>query len=114
RAARAISRVLTSPVAGAPRCRPCPYTSLFRSLLTARGVRMKRITLLGATGAIGLRTLELVSGHRELLGEAGDELERAQADRAGGDRRSTRLNSSHQIISYAVCCLTKIDQHHAQ
>src|SRR5207244_11344962 len=24
-----------------------------------------------------------------------------------GDRKSTRLNSSHQIISYGACCLTK-------
>src|SRR5258708_13238356 len=32
-----------------------------------------------------------------------------------GDRKSTRLNSSHQIISYAVFCLkkkkTKLNQH---
>src|SRR5258708_38017638 len=27
--------------------------------------------------------------------------------RAGRDRKSTRLNSSHQIISYAVFCLKK-------
>src|SRR5438552_5868159 len=27
--------------------------------------------------------------------------------RVGGDRKSTRLNSSHQIISYAVFCLKK-------
>src|SRR5258708_40342264 len=27
--------------------------------------------------------------------------------RCGGDRKSTRLNSSHQIISYAVFCLKK-------
>src|SRR5258708_14446711 len=27
--------------------------------------------------------------------------------RAQGDRKSTRLNSSHQIISYAVFCLKK-------
>src|SRR5258708_22378431 len=27
--------------------------------------------------------------------------------RFGGDRKSTRLNSSHQIISYAVFCLKK-------
>src|SRR5207244_12470022 len=27
--------------------------------------------------------------------------------RASGDRKSTRLNSSHQIISYAVFCLKK-------
>src|SRR5258708_30831111 len=26
---------------------------------------------------------------------------------SGGDRKSTRLNSSHQIISYAVFCLKK-------
>src|SRR5258708_11042376 len=28
-------------------------------------------------------------------------------DRARSDRKSTRLNSSHQIISYAVFCLKK-------
>src|SRR5207244_10752036 len=28
-------------------------------------------------------------------------------ERAGRDRKSTRLNSSHQIISYAVFCLKK-------
>src|SRR3989338_924740 len=28
-------------------------------------------------------------------------------DRAGGDRKSTRLNSSHSSISYAVFCLKK-------
>src|SRR5258708_26133556 len=28
-------------------------------------------------------------------------------DHDGGDRKSTRLNSSHQIISYAVFCLKK-------
>src|SRR5258708_24601881 len=30
-----------------------------------------------------------------------------QRDRSTGDRKSTRLNSSHQIISYAVFCLKK-------
>src|SRR5574340_1611266 len=32
---------------------------------------------------------------------------RAVADRAGEDRKSTRLNSSHQKSSYAVFCLKK-------
>src|SRR5207244_13305528 len=32
---------------------------------------------------------------------------------AGRDRKSTRLNSSHQIISYAVFCLIKKKQHNA-
>src|SRR5207244_10118978 len=30
-----------------------------------------------------------------------------QMELPGGDRKSTRLNSSHQIISYAVFCLKK-------
>src|SRR5258708_25834369 len=41
----------------------------------------------------------------------------AQAGRTGwstifADRKSTRLNSSHQIISYAVFCLKKKHPHH--
>src|SRR2546422_8559013 len=32
---------------------------------------------------------------------------------AGGDRKSTRLNSSHGYISYAVFCLKKKKTHHA-
>src|SRR5207244_4975770 len=32
---------------------------------------------------------------------------RAVRDEVAGDRKSTRLNSSHQIISYAVFCLKK-------
>src|SRR5258708_25343976 len=35
------------------------------------------------------------------------DLRAADAARAGRDRKSTRLNSSHQIISYAVFCLKK-------
>src|SRR5256885_7576115 len=31
----------------------------------------------------------------------------ASAQRTGGDRKSTRLNSSHLVISYAVFCLKK-------
>src|SRR5258708_27073080 len=31
-----------------------------------------------------------------------------------GDRKSTRLNSSHQIISYAVFCLKKKKKEHNQ
>src|SRR2546426_8103237 len=32
---------------------------------------------------------------------------RRDADRASADRKSTRLNSSHLVISYAVFCLKK-------
>src|SRR5207244_5892642 len=39
--------------------------------------------------------------------EAGTGIERHEAERLGLDRKSTRLNSSHQIISYAVFCWKK-------
>src|SRR5438552_14853865 len=42
---------------------------------------------------------------KNLLFEAKRELQRLQLSL--GDRKSTRLNSSHQIISYAVFCLKK-------
>src|SRR5258708_17932360 len=35
------------------------------------------------------------------------------ADSLTGDRKSTRLNSSHQIISYAVFCLKKKKTYHS-
>src|SRR5256885_6398901 len=34
-------------------------------------------------------------------------------DSLSTDRKSTRLNSSHLVISYAVFCLKKTKQHHA-
>src|SRR5258708_21916085 len=37
-----------------------------------------------------------------------------QCGESGIDRKSTRLNSSHQIISYAVFCLKKKNPSHHQ
>src|SRR6266516_7296392 len=55
----------------------------------------------------------------DLLGvHARDERERERSLRPGqdrharGDRKSTRLNSSHRTISYAVFCLKKKKQKH--
>src|SRR5258708_27528022 len=62
-----------------PRSTLFPYTTLFRSI---DGVARESI---------------LKVGHRHRRGVDGD----------GEDRKSTRLNSSHQIISYAVFCLKK-------
>src|SRR5258708_32260496 len=39
--------------------------------------------------------------------ERGIERRRLAASRGTGDRKSTRLNSSHQIISYPVFCFEK-------
>src|SRR3712207_6877339 len=77
-----------------PRSTLFPYTTLFRSN-TAAGV--------AATGCLrGLHRDE----QRQLRREAGTQSQRPPS-RRGGDRKSTRLNSSHANISYAVFCLKK-------
>src|SRR5438132_5937385 len=85
-----------------------PYTTLFRSGLAGLEVDFAR----ELTGALG-RSLEL----RELeWNELIPALEAGRIDlimsgmtitRARQDRKSTRLNSSHTVISYAVFCLKK-------
>src|SRR2546422_8535916 len=72
-----------------PRSTLFPYTTLFRS----RGVRRDR-----EQGAPR-------QGHARLEGRP--ERRRAAAYQDALDRKSTRLNSSHGYISYAVFCLKK-------
>src|SRR5689334_23724273 len=45
--------------------------------------------------------------HRDHRMRPGRQAERALRGGRGGDRKSTRLNSSHSSISYAVFCLKK-------
>src|SRR3712207_8421398 len=86
-----------------PRSTLFPYTTLFRSLhgLPAHGlVGMLHGAELVAVPLAGL-VLEGVGVHGV---EAQPVLCRQRPD---GDRKSTRLNSSHANISYAVFCLKK-------
>src|SRR5258708_28463200 len=73
-----------------PRSTLFPYTTLFRSSLIGRMLGYGRVEVdaAGAQGAEVLVHLPNPGAFRE-------------------DRKSTRLNSSHQIISYAVFCLKK-------
>src|SRR5258708_24771591 len=74
-----------------PRSTLFPYTTLFRS------------TLLSSVLAIGdVITAAVQSVAIYNLGNVDETVEGGN-----GDRKSTRLNSSHQIISYAVFCLKK-------
>src|SRR5947207_4487932 len=79
-----------------------PYTTLFRSLrlLTSRLRCGKGLRYIGGRGtepfALALRRRD----HRR----ARRQTERLVEDI---DRKSTRLNSSHTVISYAVLCLKK-------
>src|SRR2546426_3374081 len=51
-------------------------------------------------------------GYRPKTGAQDDRHARAKAaEPRGKDRKSTRLNSSHLVISYAVFCLKKKKQH---
>src|SRR5258708_29010248 len=82
-----------------PRSTLFPYTTLFRSEATALGIR---------TG-MPLRDARTVVPDLAVLPP--DPIFYSQSfDR---DRKSTRLNSSHQIISYAVFCLKKKKQYNA-
>src|SRR3712207_7918894 len=74
-----------------PRSTLFPYTTLFRSALPrAPGLRG------------GARAVLLRAGPRRAAAAR-----EAQDERLPGDRKSTRLNSSHANISYAVFCLKK-------
>src|SRR2546430_12664787 len=85
-----------------PRSTLFPYTTLFRSEHNER----RQVLVLGAeaVGQPGAEAGEAVHG------EAAVHLERLPLPRrlvVLRDRKSTRLNSSHSQISYAVFCLEK-------
>src|SRR3712207_7464731 len=91
-----------------PRSTLFPYTTLFRSVTTIavqssvawdqRGVVTSINQFFRSIGqAIGVTALGAVFNLRMS----------SQLGAAGQDRKSTRLNSSHANISYAVFCLKK-------
>src|SRR3712207_8513490 len=87
-----------------PRSTLFPYTTLFRSAVRGRGVGQERPDAGQAAPPLqGLRA-EL-HRHPAARHAAGDEGHRRPA--LPEDRKSTRLNSSHANISYAVFCLKK-------
>src|SRR3712207_7386467 len=78
-----------------PRSTLFPYTTLFRS--PSQGFEGLRVQLPARSDAVFkpvVEDMELVVQYGELVGR-------------GPDRKSTRLNSSHANISYAVFCLKK-------
>src|SRR5438034_9382381 len=69
-----------------PRSTLFPYTTLFRS--------------------------EDVKGIKPVANTARNEVTQRRANEVPVDRKSTRLNSSHTVISYAVFCLKKKKHNH--
>src|SRR2546421_7869594 len=84
-----------------PRSTLFPYTTLFRSVVDAVAVlidpvpdripRKGRLDIVGPVASIGEDTAKMI----------------VPGDHDVRDRKSTRLNSSHDQISYAVFCLKK-------
>src|SRR5260221_3305399 len=77
-----------------PRSTLFPYTTLFRSAPPTFGFPAKEHFVLGeALGLMDFARAGKLSGARFVV--------------LKGDRKSTRLNSSHTVTSYAVFCLKK-------
>src|SRR5947209_16131077 len=93
-----------------PRSTLFPYTTLFRSLFFAAGeelyFRDPRLARNGADGDAGAGAGFFCAACRGRGGAAPAGISPAQL-RKDSDRKSTRLNSSHANISYAVFCLKK-------
>src|SRR5258705_5869405 len=89
-----------------PRSTLFPYTTLFRSLPLAGGTFL----VIFEVGSRSQPLVVIMFGFASLSLQSGDILVRLDFR----DRKSTRLNSSHLGISYAVFCLKKKEKTYAQ
>src|SRR5437763_7338083 len=85
-----------------PRSTLFPYTTLFRSEVQRTG----GVVVETCSNADDSETSQAGNCTRmaKLLGQVAQSIHRRRLSR---DRKSTRLNSSHRCISYAVFCLKK-------
>src|SRR5207253_8012997 len=101
----------STALACSPRSPLFPYTTLFRSRLTIRGrPRQSRTSTEERLGQVQEGSVELAE---RPFGPGSKSTSRMkwrsgkEETMRSGDRKSTRLNSSHVAISYAVFCLKK-------
>src|SRR5258708_31178579 len=80
-----------------PRSTLFPYTTLFRSAKAAGAASVSSVQAQAQAQAAAQAAADAAELREEHLARLGN----------SADRKSTRLNSSHQIISYAVFCLKK-------
>src|SRR5258705_7057314 len=79
-----------------PRSTLFPYTTLFRSVHFTQKDNNRQVEMVGTYSTFPEVNWAVISERS---------VDEARAD--AGDRKSTRLNSSHLGISYAVFCLKK-------
>src|SRR2546426_5992045 len=90
-----------------PRSTLFPYTTLFRSIGVAGRRGRDRVADREQIPQLEVRQVApLVSPAPQLI-EVPDLVARVSQQLRDPDRKSTRLNSSHLVISYAVFCLKK-------
>src|SRR3712207_7005945 len=90
-----------------PRSTLFPYTTLFRSLAPHQRAQLHpQLLAVGAHHEPAVGTGHGLVGGGHLVGRA-QRLRRLARAPVVADRKSTRLNSSHANISYAVFCLKK-------
>src|SRR3712207_6870901 len=83
-----------------PRSTLFPYTTLFRSTLADASGELFALLAIELLGVIDAANGARVGTHDDRASDDG-------AREGAPDRKSTRLNSSHANISYAVFCLEK-------
>src|SRR5256885_7387225 len=94
-----------------PRSTLFPYTTLFRSLLTWENDLLDDLAMTGKRAGTDFGSVEkdryvwLVNAPHPMA--AGLPAGVVDVYEKQADRKSTRLNSSHLVISYAVFCLQK-------
>src|SRR2546426_4344299 len=84
-----------------PRSTLFPYTTLFRSIAHHADI----------DPVVGEDAVDVQADELQAAGETGVDHD---CSHRIGDRKSTRLNSSHLVISYAVFCLKKKTHTHEQ
>src|SRR3712207_7375888 len=90
-----------------PRSTLFPYTTLFRSQQPALGIDEACLPQIGGKQAEGVAHAGAMGRAAEVRQQREQALFPEATHLLGKDRKSTRLNSSHANISYAVFCLKK-------
>src|SRR5256885_8027745 len=93
-----------------PRSTLFPYTTLFRSYLSKEKVNQSLAKL--ANNSIQI-TSQALNEKDQIIKDLEQKLANCSCSKeVSQDRKSTRLNSSHLVISYAVFCLKKKKNKH--
>src|SRR3712207_8535146 len=95
-----------------PRSTLFPYTTLFRSWDRTSYVVSSKV-FWGWRGKAN-KPNQYGLSRKHVIEACHEALQRLQVDYLDLDRKSTRLNSSHANISYAVFCLKKKNTHRAE